>query len=108
MPIVEPEVLMDGEHTIERCEEVTRERTLNAGVYDALPYLDRVMLEGTVLKPNMVTSGARTCPQQAGVDEVAERTVRTLETPRFRGRWPASRSSRAGRATRSRPHTCTR
>jgi fructose-bisphosphate aldolase, class I len=75
VPIVEPEVLMDGDHTIERCEEVT-ERTLNA-VCDAL-YLNRVMLEGTVLKPNMVTSG-KDCPKQAGVDEVAERTVRTLK-----------------------------
>jgi fructose-bisphosphate aldolase class I len=75
VPIVEPEVLMDGNHTIERCEEVT-ERTLNA-VYDAL-YLDRVSLEGSVLKPSMVISGSD-CPQPAGVDEVAERTVRTLK-----------------------------
>jgi fructose-bisphosphate aldolase class I len=75
VPIVEPEVLMDGEHTIERCEEVTT-RTLEA-VYDAL-YLDRVLLEGTILKPNMVTSG-KDCAQQAGVDEVAERTIRTLK-----------------------------
>ena len=75
VPIVEPEVLMDTDHTIERCEEVT-EWTLNA-VYDAL-YLNRVALEGSVLKPSMVISG-KGCPQQAGVAEVAERTVRVLK-----------------------------
>ena len=75
VPIVEPEVLMDGDHAIERCEEVTV-WTLNA-VYEAL-YMNRVSLEGSVLKPSMVIS-ARDCPQQAGVDEVAERTVRTLK-----------------------------
>jgi fructose-bisphosphate aldolase, class I len=75
VPIVEPEVLMDGDHTIERCEHVT-EWTLNA-VYDAL-YLNRVMLEGSVLKPSMVISG-KDCAKQAGVDEVAERTVRVLK-----------------------------
>ena len=75
VPIVEPEVLMDGDHTIDRCEQVT-EWTLNA-VYDAL-YLNRVVLEHSVLKPSMVISG-KDCPQQAGVEEVAERTVRTLK-----------------------------
>jgi len=75
VPIVEPEVLMDGDHTIDRCEVVT-EWTLNA-LYDAL-YLDRVSLEGSVLKPSMVISG-KDCRQQAGVDEVAERTVRVLK-----------------------------
>ena len=75
VPIVEPEVLMDGDHTIERCEHVT-EWTLNA-LYDAL-YLDRVLLEGSVLKPSMVISG-KDCGEQAGVDEVAERTVGTLK-----------------------------
>jgi len=74
VPIVEPEVLMDGNHTIERCEEVT-EWTLNA-VYEAL-YVNRVSLEGSVLKPSMVISG-KDCPRQAPVDEVAERTVRAL------------------------------
>ncbi len=74
VPIVEPEVLMDGAHDIGRCEEVT-EWTLNA-VYAALS-IHRVVLEGTVLKPSMVISG-KSCPQQAGVDEVAERTVRVL------------------------------
>jgi fructose-bisphosphate aldolase class I len=75
VPIVEPEVLMDGSHTIERCEEVT-EWTLNA-VYDAL-YVHRVSLEGSVLKPSMVISG-KDNSKQAGVDEVAERTVRVLK-----------------------------
>jgi fructose-bisphosphate aldolase, class I len=75
VPIVEPEVIMDGNHTIERCEHVT-EWTLNA-VYDAL-YVNRVMLEGSVLKPSMVISGTE-CAQQASVDDVAERTVRTLK-----------------------------
>jgi fructose-bisphosphate aldolase class I len=75
VPIVEPEVLMDGDHTIERCEEVT-EWTLNA-VYEAL-YMNRVTLEETVLKPSMVISG-KDCSRQAGTDEVAERTVRVLK-----------------------------
>ena len=75
VPIVEPEVLMDGDHTIDVCEEVT-EWTLNS-VYDAL-YLDKVMLEGSVLKPSMVISG-KDCAQQASVEEVAERTIRTLK-----------------------------
>ena len=75
VPIVEPEVLMDGDHAIERCEEVT-EWTLNA-LYDAL-YLNKVVLEGSVLKPSMVISG-KDCAQQAPVDEVADRTVRTLK-----------------------------
>ena len=74
VPIVEPEVLMDGDHAIDRCEEVT-EWTLNT-VYDEL-YANRVTLEHSVLKPSMVISG-KSCPQQAGVEEVAERTVRTL------------------------------
>ncbi|HTX80339.1 MAG TPA: class I fructose-bisphosphate aldolase [Longilinea sp.] len=74
VPIVEPEVLMDGDHTLEQCAEVT-ERTLHT-VFDQL-YMQRVMLEGMILKPNMVVSGLA-CPQQAGVDEVAEVTVRCL------------------------------
>jgi len=75
VPIVEPEVLMDGDHSIERCEQVT-EWTLNA-VYDAL-YINRVSLEASVLKPSMVISG-KGCARQAGVDEVAERTLRILK-----------------------------
>ena len=75
VPLVEPEVLMDGDHTIERCEQVT-EWTLNA-VFDAL-YINRVSLEGAVLKPSMVISGKK-CVRQAGVQEVAERTVCILK-----------------------------
>jgi len=72
VPIVEPEVLMDGDHTIERCYEVT-EATLES-VYHHL-HGQRVVLEGTLLKPNMVLSGSE-CPKQAGVREVAEATLR--------------------------------
>jgi len=72
VPIVEPEVLMDGGHTIERCYEVT-ESTL-ATVYHAL-HGQRVVLEGTLLKPNMVLSGAA-CPKQAGTREIADATLR--------------------------------
>ena len=75
VPIVEPEVLMDGDHTIERCEEIT-EWAFNA-VYEAL-YVNRVVLERSILKPSMVISG-KDCARQAGVDEVAERTVRVLK-----------------------------
>jgi len=75
VPIVEPEVLMDGDHTIERCEEATIS-TLDA-VYEALQ-LHRVALEQSVLKPSMVISG-KDCPKQAGVEEVAERTVQVLK-----------------------------
>ena len=71
MPIVEPEVLMDGAHTIERCEQVTTD-TLHA-LFAAL-YEQRVVLEGTLLKPNMVLSG-KDCAVQASVDEVAEATI---------------------------------
>jgi fructose-bisphosphate aldolase class I len=75
VPIVEPEVLMDGDHAIERCAEVT-EWTLNA-VYEAL-YINRVTLEHTVLKPSMVISG-KSCVRQASVEEVADRTLRILK-----------------------------
>ena len=75
VPIVEPEVLMDGSHTIERCEEVT-EWTLNA-VFDSL-YNQRVVLEHMVLKPSMVIS-AKSCPVQASPQEVAERTLAILK-----------------------------
>ena len=75
VPIVEPEVLMDGDHTVERCEEVT-EFVLKE-VFQQL-YYQRVALEGMVLKPNMVISGKK-CGKQASVDEVAERTVKILK-----------------------------
>src|SRR6266513_930343 len=75
VPIVEPEVLMDGTHTIERYFEVT-EQTLRS-VFDSLAE-HRVVLEGMLLKPNMVLSG-KECPQQASVQEVAEATVRCMK-----------------------------
>lgn len=75
VPIVEPEVLMDGDHDIDRCAEVT-EWTLKV-VYQEL-FEQRVVLEGSVLKPNMVLSG-KLCPTHAGVEEVAEKTVRVLK-----------------------------
>ncbi len=74
VPIVEPEVLMAGDHTIERCAEAT-EATL-AEVYHQL-HIQRVELEGTLLKPNMVVSGDQ-CPVQADRDAVAEATIRIL------------------------------
>ena len=74
VPIVEPEVLMDGDHSIERCAEVTEEAL--AIVFHELN-LQRVKLEGIVLKPNMVVSGT-TCPEQASLEEVAAKTVMVL------------------------------
>ncbi|MBC6416213.1 MAG: fructose-bisphosphate aldolase class I [Rhodospirillales bacterium] len=71
VPIVEPEVLMDGDHDIEICEYVTEE-VLRA-VFSELSIAE-VQLEGMLLKPNMVISGSD-CPNQAGHREVAERTV---------------------------------
>ncbi|MEO8338646.1 MAG: class I fructose-bisphosphate aldolase [Nitrospirota bacterium] len=74
VPVVEPEVLMEGAHTLKRCGEVTEDvlRT----VFNQL-YAQRVMLEGMLLKPNMVLPGL-TCPNQATVEEVADATVRCL------------------------------
>jgi fructose-bisphosphate aldolase class I len=74
VPVVEPEVLMDGPHTIQRCEEVTGD-VLHA-VFHAL-YENRVALEGVLLKPSMVISGSA-CPAQASDLEVAEATLRCL------------------------------
>jgi fructose-bisphosphate aldolase class I len=74
LPIVEPEVLMDGAHTIERCEAVTG-NVLHA-VFNAL-YDQKVSLEGMLLKPNMVISG-KECAKQASVEEVARATLRCL------------------------------
>ena len=75
VPIVEPEVLMDGAHTIERHFEVT-EQTLQS-VFNALAE-NRVVLEAMLLKPNMVVSG-KDCPQQASVQDVAEATLRCMK-----------------------------
>jgi fructose-bisphosphate aldolase class I len=74
VPVVEPEVLMDGEHTLEQCFKVTEETLRN--VFIQLN-CQRVLLEGIILKPNMVLPGL-TCPQQASVDEVANATVKCL------------------------------
>lgn len=74
VPIVEPEVLMDGDHTIERHAEVTQ-RTLQI-VFEALAETG-VRLEAMLLKPNMVLSG-KDCPQQASVAEAAEATLRCM------------------------------
>ncbi len=75
VPIVEPEVLLDGNHTIERCEDVTEE-TLRITFEELAD--QRVYLEGMVLKPSMVVSGKENS-RQAGVEEVAERTLRSLK-----------------------------
>jgi fructose-bisphosphate aldolase class I len=75
VPIVEPEILMDGTHTIEQAAEVTQ-RVL-AAQYKALCD-HHVMLEGTLLKPNMVRSGVE-CPTQADMEGVARATVRVLQ-----------------------------
>jgi len=75
VPIVEPEVLMDGNHDIDRCYQVT-ELGLKALFHEL--YLARVKLEGMVLKPNMVVPGKKSA-KQASVDEVAEKTLRVLK-----------------------------
>jgi fructose-bisphosphate aldolase, class I len=75
VPIVEPEVLLDGNHTIERCEEAT-EAALRITFSTLMRH--RVHLEGMILKPSMVVSG-KDNPRQAGVEEVAERTIRCLK-----------------------------
>ena len=75
VPIVEPEVLMEGDHSIEDCEIVTEEvlRTVFAELA-----VQEIQLEGMLLKPNMVLSGMD-CPDQADIEEVARRTVQTLK-----------------------------
>jgi fructose-bisphosphate aldolase, class I len=75
VPIVEPEVLMDGDHDIDRCYEVTQ-RVLNKTFQELR--IQRVALEGMILKPNMAISGKK-CPTQASVEEVAEKTIRLLK-----------------------------
>ena len=74
VPIVEPEVLMDGNHSIDECYEAT-DRSLKS----LFVHLEKngVNIKGTILKPNMVTSG-KDCSEQAGVDEVAKRTLDCL------------------------------
>jgi fructose-bisphosphate aldolase class I len=75
VPIVEPEVLMDGAHSIERCYEVTEWvlKTLYEELFEA-----RIFLEGTVLKPNMVVPGLK-APQQASTERIAAETIRVFK-----------------------------
>jgi fructose-bisphosphate aldolase class I len=75
VPIVEPEVLMDGDHDIDRCDEVTT--LVLKEVFQEL-YLAKVALEGMVLKPNMTIAGKK-CAKQNSVEDVAARTLRTLK-----------------------------
>ena len=74
VPIVEPEVLMEGSHTIERCEDVTS--SILHAVFHAL-FKQCIGLEGMLLKPNMVIAG-KDCPKKASVEEVATATLRCL------------------------------
>jgi fructose-bisphosphate aldolase class I len=74
VPVVEPEVLMDGGHTLESCLKVTEEVLRN--IFIQLN-CQRVMLEGMILKPNMALPGL-SCPQQASADEIADATVHCL------------------------------
>jgi fructose-bisphosphate aldolase, class I len=76
VPIVEPEVLMDGDHDIERCYDVTS-RVLTKTFQEL--YVQRVALEGMILKPNMTVSGKKSATQ-ASVAEVAEKTIRLLKS----------------------------
>lgn len=75
VPIVEPEVLMDGEHTAAACQAAT-EASLTA-LYAAMSE-HKLLLEGTILKPNMIVSGTD-CKDRAGVDEVAARTIEAFK-----------------------------
>jgi fructose-bisphosphate aldolase class I len=75
VPIVEPEVLMDGDHDIDRCTTIS-EWVLKT-VFEQL-YYQRVALEGMVLKPNMAIAGKK-CSKRASVEEVAEKTVKLLK-----------------------------
>src|SRR5713226_2819853 len=75
VPIVEPEVLMDGDHDIDRCYEVTQ-RVLNKTFQELR--IQRVALEGMILKPNMAVSGKKSA-KPASVEEVAEKTIRLLK-----------------------------
>ena len=97
VPIVEPEVLMDGDHDIDACEKVTE--WMLKETYAQL-YYAKVPLEQTILKPNMVIAGKK-CAKQASRQEVAERTVKVLKRVRAGGRaghrLPLRRPVRRGR-----------
>ena len=75
VPIVEPEVLMDGDHDVDRCYDVTQ-RVLNKTFQELR--IQRVALEGMILKPNMAIAGKK-CAKQSSVEEVAEKTIRMLK-----------------------------
>jgi len=75
VPMVEPEVLMDGDHDIDRCYDVTQ-RVLNKTFQELR--IQRVALEGMILKPNMAIAGKK-CAKQSSVEEVAEKTIRMLK-----------------------------
>ena len=104
VPIVEPEVLMDGDHDIDRCYSVS-EWVLKA-TFEEL-YYNRVALEGIVLKPNMAIAGKKSA-KKASVEEVAEKTVRLLKAMRAgrgsRYRVPLRRPVRRGGDRASRRH----
>jgi fructose-bisphosphate aldolase class I len=74
VPIVEPEVLMDGAHTLDECYEVTE--AVLRGLFNQM-YEQNVLLEGSILKASMVISG-KDCPERAGVEEVARSTIECL------------------------------
>jgi fructose-bisphosphate aldolase, class I len=76
VPIVEPEVLMDGDHDIDRCYEVSQ-RVLNKTFQELR--VQRVALEGMILKPNMAIAGKKS-PKPSSVEEVAEKTIRLLKS----------------------------
>ncbi len=105
VPIVEPEVLMDGQpgdHSIDRCYDVTEWvlKTVFSELYDA-----RVKLEGMILKPNMVIDGKNA--RKASVEKSRKRPYAASAT-RFRQQCPASPSFRAARPARKQPRICPR
>ena len=99
VPIVEPEVLMDGDHDIDRCEHVT-EWVLKT-VFEQL-YYQHVALEGMVLKPNMVVPGKK-CAKQRRASRRSRRRPCACSRPACRRPCPASPSSPAASPTRTRP-----
>ena len=103
VPIVEPEVLMDGDHDIDRC--YTASEWVLKATFEEL-YYNRIALEGMVLKPNMAIPGKKSA-RKASVEEVAEKTVRAAQGLRAGARCRASRSSPAASPTRRRPRIST-
>src|SRR3546814_20381916 len=99
VPIVEPEVLMDGDHDIDVCEEVTEE--VLRSVFNEL-CLQNVWLEGTLLKPNMVIYG-QDCPEQADV-RTEERRVGKERVGRDRIRWVQDQSKKKPIKNKHRPN----